>query len=64
MRCRAAGSTSHTKRLIHPFIVKCNTAVRSKHIGPLYVRATLWLENDKKVEITYYTTTVSDVMGP
>lgn len=57
MRFRATSSTSHTNRLIHPYIVKCNTAVHSKHVGPLYVRATLWHENDKEVEITYYTTT-------
>lgn len=56
MRWRATTNTSHTKRLIHPYIVKC-TAVRSKRVGPLYVRTTLWHENDREVEITYYTTT-------
>lgn len=28
--------------------------MRSKHVGPLHVRATLWRENDKEVEITCY----------
>lgn len=55
MRCRDA-STSHTYRLIHPYIVKRNTVVCSEHIGPLYVRVTLWQENYKEVEITCYTT--------
>lgn len=55
MRCRAA-RTSHTYRLIHPYIVKRNTVVRSEHVGPLYVRATMWKENYKEVEITCYTT--------
>lgn len=56
MRCRAASSTSHTNRLIHPYRVKCNTAVCSKHVGPLHVRATRWQENDEGVDITRYTT--------
>lgn len=56
MRCRALNSTSHTNTLIHPHIVKCNTVVCSKHVRPLYVRATLWQENDKELEITYYPT--------
>lgn len=56
VRCKAASSTSHINRLIHPYIVKRNTVVRSKHIGPLQVRATLWQENNKEVEIARYTT--------
>lgn len=35
MRCRAESSTFHTNRLIHPYIVLCNTVVRSTHVGPL-----------------------------
>ncbi len=41
MRCRAVSNTSHTYRLIHPHIVKRNTVVRSKHVGPLHVRYTV-----------------------
>lgn len=43
-------------RLIHPYIVKCNAAVRGKRVGPLHVRATLWQEKDEEMEITCYTT--------
>lgn len=52
MRCRAASSTSHTSRLIPSDLVKRNAVERSKHVEPLHVKATLWQENDERVEIT------------
>lgn len=55
MRCGAASSTSHTDRLIHPYTVKHNAVMCSKLVGPLMVRATLWQDNNKEMEISCYT---------